>query len=236
MFPSPSPTLTPGSLKCIGMYMLYLPPGSTTFSPTFIILPHFYTMALNLLSLNAKGLNTPFKRSMLWKEARKYHADVLCVQETHFCQSSPITIHNQNYPLIYLASAEKKKAGVMIAIKITVAFQLIRSHIDPGGRYIILICHINDVICTLVNTYTPNTHQVSFLNKIHRKLCKVRQGRLIWSGDFNGIGDRLMDSTSRSSSPPLQLQTWFTKADLYDMWRCLHATEKDYTFYSQILF
>lgn len=76
----------------------------------------------------------------------------------------------------------------MIAIKNTVTYQLIHSYIVQSGRYSILICNIDNVLCTLVNTYVPNTRQISFLNKIQRKLKRVKQGRLFSCGDFNGIG------------------------------------------------
>lgn len=57
---------------------------------------------------------------------------------------------------------------------------------------------------------------------------------MIWCGDFNGVGDATIDSTSRGIRPALQLGPWFTKLNLFDAWRCYHANEKDYTFYSPL--
>lgn len=57
---------------------------------------------------------------------------------------------------------------------------------------------------------------------------------MLWFGDFNGIGDAPMDSTSKGTRPPLQLNSWFTNLQLFDLWRCYHASEKDYTFYSHV--
>lgn len=171
---------------------------------------------------------------MLWKVAQKSHADFLFVQETHFSRISPTVIKHHRFPHIYLASFDKKKAWVMIAVRDTVLFQLIQSYTDPNGRYIILICNIDNVTCTIVNTYAPNSHQVSFLNNILKKVYKIRRRRLIWCGYFNGIGVKKLDPASKSICPPLQLQSWFTKVDLFDTWRCNHAAERDYTFYSRV--
>lgn len=160
-------------------------------------------MAVTLLSITAKGLNTPFNRSMLWKEARKSH---VCVQETHFNKTSPTIIGNRNFPHIYLSHSDKKRAGVMIAVKNTVQFHLLQSYVDPSGRYIILICNLDNVTCTLFKTYVPNSCQVTANKQILEETQKGAKRRLVWCGGFNEISDKTMDSTSKSLRPPLQLQ------------------------------
>lgn len=50
---------------------------------------------------------------------------------------------------------------------------------------------------------------------------------MLWCGDFYGIHDVSLDYTSRGARPPLHL-------GLYDVWRCYHASERDYTFYSDV--
>lgn len=117
-------------------------------------------MAVNLMSINATGLNSPFKRSVLWKEANACMTDILCVQETHFKQASPIRLQHRNFPHIYFANADTKRAGVLIALRDSLAFQLVHSYADPDERFIILVCDINNIRCTLVNVYTPNTRPV----------------------------------------------------------------------------
>lgn len=191
-------------------------------------------MAVTLLSLNVKGLNSPYKRAMLWKEAGSAKADVVCAQETHLTKDNPIKIQHSAFPHIYFACSDKKKAGVLIAIKNSIQFAPVKVVIDPNGRFIILVCQIDNTLCTLVNSYAPNSHQINFLNKLWKKVNKVQQGRLIWCGDFNGINDATMDSTSKSIRPPLQLGSWFNKIQLFDAWRCYHASERDYSFYSPV--
>lgn len=100
-------------------------------------------MAVTILLINAKGLNSPFKRSMLCREAKTSKADIICAQETHFKASSLLRIHNRNFPHIFTACSETKKAGVLMAIKDSVIFNLQQTYVDPGGRFVILICDIN---------------------------------------------------------------------------------------------
>lgn len=38
----------------------------------------------------------------------------------------------------------------------------------------------------------------------------------------------------QSSRRPMQLGSCFTNLNLYDVWRCYHASERDYTFYSHV--
>lgn len=103
---------------------------------------------------------------------------------------------------------------------------------DPGGRYIILLCEIESVTCTIVNVYVPNSRQISFLNKVKKKVERIKKGAVIWCGDFNAIVDSAIDSTSICPTPPIQFHSWLLSAKLYDVWRCRHAAEKDFTFYS----
>lgn len=90
------------------------------------------------------------------------------------------------------------------------------------------------MLCTIVNSYSPNSHQIAFLNKLWKKIKRVQQRKLLWCGDFNEISDALVDSTSKGIRPPLQLGSWFTKWQLFDVWHCYHASERDYTFYSPV--
>lgn len=167
-------------------------------------------MAVNFLSINAKGLNSPFKRSMLWKDVRTCGADIVCVQETHFKSSSPLRLQNRSFPHVFAARSEKKKAGVLVAIKDSVTFLLHRVCVDPGGRFIILLCDINNETYTIVNIYAPNSRQISFLHKIWRKVERVKKGHIIWCGDFNAIVDPTIDTTSTSSTPPTHIHSWLS--------------------------
>lgn len=52
-----------------------------------------------------------------------------------------------------------------------------------------------------MNVYAPNSYHISFLNKMWRKIERIKYGTLIWCGHFNPITDASMDFTSKSIRP-----------------------------------
>lgn len=116
-------------------------------------------MVLKFLSVNAKGLNSPYKCRALREEAMDQHCDILCVQEKHFAAINPPRCSENKFPHIFQANFQKKKREVMVAITI----KLLDSRLDEAGRYIILVTELNDVTYTLLIVHSPNSHQLRFL-------------------------------------------------------------------------
>lgn len=123
-------------------------------------------MALNVLSINAKGINHPVKRKSLWKDAILHNSDILCAQETHFSSLASPKCTHKNYSFIFTANADSKTKGVLITIRDTIAFKLHEEIKDPQGKFLILICKLNLIMYTIVTMYSPNKHQIHFFNKL----------------------------------------------------------------------
>lgn len=126
-------------------------------------------MSINLLSINANGLNHPAKRSSLWKTTLSGGYNILCVQETHFVLDNAPQCKHKNFPHVFKADYICKQRGVLIAVRDTLAFSLLQSYIDPGGRYDILVCTLDDINYTIVNVYAPNARQMQFHKKVLKK-------------------------------------------------------------------
>lgn len=129
-------------------------------------------MTFKFLTISAKGLNHPAKRSSLWKLAEQSKSNILCVQETHFHASNPPTCKHKNFPNIFTACAPAKKKGILVAIK-NFVFQLQNCIMDQNDRYLIRLCSINHTLYTIVTVYAPNTHQLCFLSKLCKKVTTV---------------------------------------------------------------
>lgn len=117
------------------------------------------------MSINARGLNSPFKRRTLWKTALEKNCDILCVQETHFLDQNPPRCSHNKFPHVFTANDSGKHNDVLIAIKDSVTFKLIVKQLDSHGRYIILIAEINNNLYTLVNLYALNKKMMKFLRQ-----------------------------------------------------------------------
>lgn len=187
-------------------------------------------MSFNITSLNVKGLNSPQKRQMTWKEASRLKSDIICLQETHFAADKPPAFSNRKFPQVFTANGPKKKGGVAIAIRDTVPFSEITTHLDNSGRFIVLVCEIFTVKYTLINVYLPNTNQLRFLKKIWKKVDSMKQGHVILCGDFNAIPNKELDCTNpkRLNYRRTTLAEFIATSGLFNVWRCQHSSEKDY--------
>ncbi|KAG9479403.1 hypothetical protein GDO78_012858 [Eleutherodactylus coqui] len=81
-------------------------------------------MATKLMSLNANGLNSPYKRSSVWREACRLGADIVCIQETHLVDTDSHRMTHKKFPQVIQACAQKKHAGVLIAFRGTAPLKI----------------------------------------------------------------------------------------------------------------
>lgn len=134
-------------------------------------------MALKIWSYNVRGLNSPYKRSLMWRDAVKSKADIICLQETHLAPPDVIRLKHKAFPHIFHSSLNAKKAGTAILIKNSVAFSLIEQIADPKGRFIIVICEVNSIRFTIASIYAPNKRQISFLRSTIQKIKQSSSGK-----------------------------------------------------------
>lgn len=114
---------------------------------------------------------------------------------------------------------------------------LLKLKMDTQGRFIILVASIDNVTYTIVNIYAPNKNPNQFIWKLITKTQQIQEGFLIFC-DFNAPMDPAMDTSKKGNISRRGLTTIFSLEDMYDPWRCLHTTEKDYNIlftHSQII-
>uniref|UniRef100_A0A8C5LRK3 exodeoxyribonuclease III n=1 Tax=Leptobrachium leishanense TaxID=445787 RepID=A0A8C5LRK3_9ANUR len=140
---------------------------------------------LKILSYNVKGLNAPVKRHSLAADVLRLKPDVVCLQETHFKRLAHPPLGIRNFSTQYHAAGPTKARGVSILIRSDVVYQLHRKISDPQGRYLILVCSLNHKTYTLVNVYSPNTEQLSFISGVLHRVSLVATGVLLICGDLN---------------------------------------------------
>lgn len=161
--------------------------------------------------------------AVTWQRRSKKHTSLRML---------PLSANTKSFPHIYKASYFRKQRGVLIAIRNTVSFQLQSCTLDPEGRFIILVCTIDNVVYTIVTLYAPNRRQMQFLKTTLKKMRTVQQGQVLICGDFNLVPDNNMDSSSGPKRYTSPLTLFLTDNDFYDVWRYCHATERDHTYLS----
>lgn len=101
--------------------------------------PKMADISLKLLSLKAKGLYTPEKRSLVLTAMRTMKSDIIYLQETHFRTNAIPKFSNHSFPHSFHATSPiSKSKGVSILLSKNVPIKITDSLIDDQGRYISL--------------------------------------------------------------------------------------------------
>lgn len=144
------------------------------------------SLTLKCISLNAKGLNLPEKRTQVLSSLTKHKAHFIYLQETHFRSDSIPKLSNHVYQSAFHATNPiSKTKAVSILISKHAYFHLLDSLVDPDGRFVFLKGTYASKPITLANIYCPNEHHVTFFRKTCKLLLSFQQGLVLLGGDFN---------------------------------------------------
>uniref|UniRef100_A0A8C5QNH5 Reverse transcriptase domain-containing protein n=1 Tax=Leptobrachium leishanense TaxID=445787 RepID=A0A8C5QNH5_9ANUR len=192
------------------------------------------------LSLNVKGLNSPQKRRVLFRDLRRKHVDIAFLQETRIPRQDSHRLRDPRFSQVFSSCALNKQNGVAILIHRNCLFTKHDVHTDTAGRYVILSGTLGTRSVTLVNVYAPNTPDKHFWEALQADLDRHALGEILMCGDFNAVPCPAVDRSRPSAN---QTPTMGTRQDvlfgsflnqraLIDVWRVSHPSTKDFTFYS----
>lgn len=200
-------------------------------------MPYHAPLSLKCVSLNAKGLNVPEKRSQVLSSLTKQKAQFILLQETHFRSNSIPKITNHIYQTVFHSTNPTAKTkGVSILVSKHAPFKLSDSLLDPEGRFVFIKGIYASKPIVLANIYAPNEHQASFFRKVSDLLISFKEGVVLLGDDFNVPLNPDLDTSSGTSTLSYralrQIKLQLQGLALYDTWRTLFPSVKDYTFYS----
>ncbi|XP_063819155.1 LOW QUALITY PROTEIN: uncharacterized protein LOC135057187 [Pseudophryne corroboree] len=169
--------------------------------------------------------------------AKRRELHIVLLQETHFKRNGHPNLSSRRFSTVLYSSSESKHNGVAILISNKLPFTQSSVHVDTEGRYIILVGRLGHLDVTIANLYAPNTGQQRFLRSFFKALQKHRAGYVFLGGDFNAVLDPLLDKSAPQKHPrTCHISDIFSKlikeASLFDTWRALNPSSKDYTFFS----
>lgn len=108
---------------------------------------------------------------------------------------------------------------------------------DPDGRYLILIGHINSVPVTLIDIYGPNFDCPEFFHKVFNSIPNLNNTNVIVAGDMNCVLDTNLDksfsTTIQQSKSGKFLNTTLKNLNIVDIWR-LSPKGREYSFFSPV--
>lgn len=192
---------------------------------------------LNLISINARGLNTPHKRTTVLEFLRKENVDFAMIQESHLLCRDSGRLANKLYHPIASSSAATKCKGVMVLCKRKLKFDVIDSWADDAGRIAIAKIRMDGKKIALISAYSPNTFDTSFYELLTKTLLDLTGFYLVLGADFNAVWDNGMDRTGGGESRDQRLASealrrWASDTGMVDIWRMLNPSLKDFSFYS----
>lgn len=121
----------------------------------------------------------------------------------------------------------------MIAVCASVAFHLDHVIQNPSGRFIFPSTYFNNHPFVIVNLYAPKSLQSSFNKSLLCKLQPYPLDRIFICGDFSEVVDPSLDYSSSSRKRSTSLSSLLLKENIYNVWQCMHKSEKDHTYFSQ---
>lgn len=193
--------------------------------------------ALNLISVNARGLNNPHKRTTVLDFLHNKRIDFAMIQETHLLSKDSSRLANKFYHPIAISSAATKCRGVVVLCKRKLKFDVIDSWADDAGRIAIAKIRMEGKNIAFISAYAPNMFDAAFYDLLTKTLLNLTGFYLVLGADFNAVWDPNMDRTGGFESRDQRLASealrrWALNTGMVDVWRMLNPSLKDFSFYS----
>uniref|UniRef100_A0A8C5MXA6 exodeoxyribonuclease III n=1 Tax=Leptobrachium leishanense TaxID=445787 RepID=A0A8C5MXA6_9ANUR len=197
---------------------------------------------VNVYSINVKGLNSPRKRRLLFRELRRKSVEIAFLQETRIPKLAAFRLSDPAYSRTYVSCSTPKRNGVAILLRNSCPMVVEEVHTDGMGRCLIVRGTISSQPYSLIALYGPNCSDASFWDDTRDFINSHARGRIIMGGYFNATlcppVDRSDPRRDRLTQPPSsqdsQYHSFVQELGLIDIWRIQHPSTRDYTFYSQV--
>ena len=182
-------------------------------------------MALNLATLNVRGLRDPGKCTRLLGELKTLGVDVAAVQETHFTCGADCRVLESDFN-VFSAYGSRTSVGVSLIVGRSLHADVDVVFAGDGGRLVVADVAVKSFKFRLVAVYAPNivVERVSFFRRLAPFLDDTK--RLVLMGDWNAILDPKIDKVGwgvrRAGRCESSLAGVMTRHDLVDRFRLVH--------------
>ena len=156
-------------------------------------------MALNIATLNVRGLRDPSKFTRLLGELKNLGVDATAVQETHFTCGADCHVLESDFN-VFSAYGSRTSVGVSLLVGRRLDADVDVVFAGDRGRLVAADVAVKSFKFRLVAVYAPNivAERVSFLLRLAPFLDDLK--RLVLMGDWNAILDPKINKVGRGAS------------------------------------
>lgn len=191
---------------------------------------------IKIISLNVKGVGHVVKRQKIISLLKRENAQIALLQETHLSDLEHMKLRRGWVGQVFYSSFNSHSRGVAVLIHKKLPFTLEEVFKDDGGRYVIISGFLFGERILIGSIYGPNAFEPSFFSRLLAAASSRLAPFTVLGGDFNCVQDAGVDqSPSKSafiSKKTARLKELSADLGLFDVWRVVNPTTKDYTFYS----
>ena len=182
-------------------------------------------MALNVASLNARGLRDESKCAHLLAELSNLCVSVAAVQETHFTCGADCRVLENDF-VVYSAFGSRLSAGVSLLVGRSLDAIVNVVFADDGGRLLVADVAVKTFEFRIAAVYEPNVAVKRHLFFWRLESFLDASKRTVVVGDWNAILDPTIDRAGRGVSGSARcdrsLLDFLTEFDLIDRYRLDH--------------
>lgn len=113
--------------------------------------------SLQIISWNVRGTLDKIKRGAILKTAKRAHADILMLQETHLMGMKALCFQRFGYTQVFHSGFVRGSRGVAILVHHRASFTHIRMWNGTQGSYLFIQGTINGEIMVLGSVCAPPT-------------------------------------------------------------------------------
>lgn len=137
---------------------------------------------------------------------------------------------------VFATSYSSFSRGVAILVNRNLAFRALNCVKDSQGRYVMVKGVLLGLEVSLMNLYCPPGYSSNFLSKPFTEFATLASDISFVGGDFNCQLNPSLDKLPPGTSPPSKQARVLTSIchdiGYLDVWRALHPTNSEFTFFS----
>lgn len=192
--------------------------------------------SLRIVSWNVRGTLDKIKRGAILKFAKRAHADVLLLQETHLMGTKALCFQRFGYTQVFHSGFVRGSRGVAILVHHRAFFIHTKTWHDTQGRYLFVYGTINGEPLVLGSVYAPPPLSWGLVEILIALWTDLPDSPTVVGGDWNDVLDVVRDRWRRGgppeSCPPTKLCSLTKGLGWVDSWRLIHGATQGYTYIS----